>query len=85
MSAFDSAHRTEVCRFRKNNRDDVVVALDRFKEFDLIDVRVFTDGAATKKGVAMKIDRLGDLIGALVSAEREARARGLLPNDGGRT
>jgi hypothetical protein len=75
---------TLIATVRKNQNEEVRVSLSTFKGCDLCDVRVyasFDDGDAerrpTKKGIAVKVDRLPELIAALQSAEAEARRRGL--------
>ena len=70
----------------KNSREDCRIALDEYKGHTLIDVRVWADFAAgpvatrcaTKKGVALDVSRLPDLIAALEAAKDEAERRGLL-------
>lgn len=68
---------------------DVRVALDEFHGVDLIDVRVWADfkagpagvvRAPTKKGVALNVRSLPELIQALQKAQEEAQRRGLLPD-----
>lgn len=72
----------------KNSAEDVVIALTEFHGHQLVDVRVYTraldDGVtsgekhATKKGIALKVGLLRDLIAGLRAAEIEAVRRGLL-------
>ena len=70
----------------KNTREEIRVTLSKFKGIDLIDARVFAsqkgdcegDRVATKKGIAVKVAKLPELIAALQKAEVEARTRGLL-------
>lgn len=71
---------------RKNSAEEIRIALSEFRGSPLIDVRIFCDieglpddRVATKKGVALSIRALPDLIQVLQSAEREARRRGLIP------
>lgn len=75
-----------IASLEKNRGERVRVALDRYREVDLIDVRVtvpLSDGtdlwAPTKKGLSLRIGQLPGLIEALQSAAVEAQARGLLP------
>jgi hypothetical protein len=71
---------------RKNSREDCRVALDEYEGRTLIDVRVWADflagpvaaRCATKKGVALDVSRLPDLIAALEAARDEAERRGLI-------
>lgn len=72
-----------VARFAKNTMEDVVVALDTFRNVPLIDVRVHasfsTPGAErkpTKKGISLKRELLPDLIEALHSASVAIEAEG---------
>lgn len=70
----------------KNSREEVRVSLDEFGGHQLVDVRVYADfntgpvetRGPTKKGVALAVERLPDLIAALEAARTEAIARGLL-------
>lgn len=68
----------------KNRAEELRICLDKFKGHDLVSVRVWCDAysgtakVATKKGVALAVDRLPELIAALQQAESEARRRGLL-------
>lgn len=80
---------TFIATIAKNSLEDVRVALDEYQGTDLIDVRVWADfktgpagliRAPTKKGVALNVRALPELIRALQGAEEEARRRGLLPD-----
>ena len=70
----------------KNSREEVRVCLDEFGGHQLVDVRVYADFNAgpvetrgpTKKGVALAVERLPDLIEGLEAARAEAIRRGLL-------
>ena len=72
----------------KNGCEDVRVSLSEYRGHALVDVRTFSEVGdaherrATKKGVALKLERLPALIAALQAAEAEAQARGLLPRGG---
>ena len=81
-----------VARIEKNRLEEVVIALETFRGVDLIDIRVHADFSGadperrpTKKGVALKVEKLPQLIAALQNAEVEARRRGLLNSEGGGT
>lgn len=69
---------------RKNAAEEVRVALSEFRGSPLVDVRIFcdVDGQAerqpTKKGVALNVRALPDLIEALQRARNEAERRGLI-------
>lgn len=72
---------TVVAVVRKNSLEEVRVSISEFRGHRLVDVRVFADfdgrggePRATKKGVALKVELLPDLIAALQSAQ-EAGAR----------
>lgn len=67
-----------VARFAKNTMEDVVVALDQFRNVDLVDVRVYAsfdspsgERRPTKKGISIKRELLGDMILALQAARDE--------------
>lgn len=76
----------EVARILKNTREHAVVSLSRFNGHDLVDVRVHMlsvdapTGRPTRKGVALKVGLLPELIAALSTALAEARQRGLMPD-----
>ena len=71
-----------IASIEKNSRETIQVSLTQYQGHDLADVRVHYDSDGewkpTKKGIALKIGLLPDLIGALQTAEAEARAAGLL-------
>jgi hypothetical protein len=80
----------EVAKFWKSRRRDiaVVVALGPYKEHNLISVRehvIGSDGIMrpSTRGVSLVVRRLPELAAALVKALQQARALGLLPDDGG--
>ena len=68
----------------KNQVEEIRVALREFHGQDLLDIRVYFephDGVAkiaTKKGVALQVGKLPELLAALREAERVAREAGLL-------
>ena len=72
---------TVVAIIRKNSLEEVRVSISEFRGHKLVDVRVFADfdGSGgeprpTKKGVALKVELLPDLIAALRAAQ-EASSR----------
>jgi len=77
----------------KNKLEEVRIALSQFKGADLLDVRVWEgdEGAdaskrhATKRGISIKIARIGELIAGLQAAEAEAIKLGRLKIEGGGT
>lgn len=69
----------------KNRREALRIALDHYRGTDLVDLRVVvelseTSGLATptRKGLAVRVEMLPDLIAALAQAEAKARELGLL-------
>lgn len=69
----------------KNRREALRIALDHYRGTNLVDLRVVvevseTSGLATptRKGVAVRLEMLPDLIAALAQAEAKARELGLL-------
>ena len=69
---------------RKNSQDEVRVVLERYRGDALVDVRIYSAFTtanvpfATKRGVAVAVVKLPELVRLLVKAEEEARALGLL-------
>jgi len=70
---------------QKNGRERVRVASDQFQGHDLLDIRVTTQisdvadvWSPTKKGVALSVTLLPELRAAIVEAERQAIALGLI-------
>ena len=67
--------------------EEVRVRLSRFKGRDLVDVRIYAEPddsderRPTKRGIALRVERLPELLEALHQAERAARAEGLLEDD----
>jgi hypothetical protein len=67
---------------KKNTQDELRVTLDEFRGARLVDIRVFSTFTAanvpmpTKKGVAIGVGKIGDLIEALGKAKAEAEAMG---------
>ena len=72
----------------KNAGEVVRVSLSEFDGHDLVDVRVFfktqtsPELKPTKKGVALRPALLPELIALLKDAEYQARAAGLIGDDG---
>ena len=74
-----------IATWPKNSRETLRVALDRYKDMDLVDVRVCvaldaTTGALTPtaKGISLSVSKLPALVAALSAAEARARALGLI-------
>ncbi len=78
----------EIATIEKGRGSEVRVALTTFEAHRLLDVRTYlaftADDAprATKKGVALPIVRLRELLSALADAERRAVAMGWLEPEG---
>ena len=78
----------DIATIEKNKIEELRVALKEYKGHHYIDIRTYCDRYAdqgqgrlrTKKGVALAVTKLPELIAALQQAESEARAAGLLPN-----
>lgn len=69
----------------KNRREALRIALDHYRGTNLVDLRVVvelseTSGLATptRKGLAVRVEMLPDLIAALAQAAAKARELGLL-------
>lgn len=75
---------TPIATIAKGRGSEVRVSLNVFEGRRLIDVRTFVANdeskalSPTKKGVALAVDRLGDLREALAKAEAEALRLGWL-------
>lgn len=76
---------TVIAVLPKNRRESLRIALDQYQGSNLVDLRVVvelseTSGLATptRKGVALRVEMLPDLIEALGKAEAKARELGLL-------
>lgn len=76
---------TVIAVLPKNRRESLRIALDQYQGSNLVDLRVVvelseTSGLATptRKGVALRVEMLPDLIEALGKAEAMARELGLL-------
>jgi len=71
----------------RSSTEDVRVSLSHFKGHDLVDLRVFVEAAGnddrvpTRRGIALRIDRLPELVIALQEVEAIARRNGLLEDD----
>ena len=79
----------QIATVPKNGVEEVRISLSDYMGHALIDLRTFAEFGdaderrATKKGIALKIERLPELIAGLQRAEAEARSRGLLTSKGG--
>ena len=81
-----SAEPTMIAVVAKNSSEDVRIALSDYAGHDLIDIRVYADLKAgsmvtrgpTKRGVALSVHKIDDLIAGLTQARDEAERRGLL-------
>ena len=66
----------------KNSRESLRVSLDRHREHDYIDLRLYADNGVeqvpTRKGLTIRPDLLPAVIEALRQAETAARKAGLL-------
>ncbi len=79
--------KTDIATIEKNKIEELRVALKEYKGHDYVDVRTYVEPYAdegqgrvpTKKGVALALTKLPELIAALQQAESEAREAGLLP------
>lgn len=75
---------TIIAALKKNSRQTLRVSIGKFREHDLLTLRLwFTpDADATerpsKAGFSLRITLINDLIEALQHAEAEARRRGLI-------
>ena len=76
---------TVIAVLPKNRRESLRIALDQYQGSNLVDLRVVvelseTSGLATptRKGVALRVEMLPDLIEALGKAAAKARELGLL-------
>ncbi len=74
-----------IATLRKNARERLRIAIDRYQGVDLIDLRVTVDLTVssgiqipTKKGVSLRVGMLPALIAALQEAAAVARHEGLL-------
>ena len=81
---------TIIATLEKNSRELVRIALDEYRGVPLVDVRVMAPAIdptglpiPTKKGIALRIELLPELVVALQAAEAEARRLGLLPAEEG--
>lgn len=73
-----------ITTIRKNNFEEVRVALSKFKDHQLLDLRVYTDKQGetekvpTKKGISVNVTMIPDLLKALTEAHTQAKEHGLL-------
>ena len=79
---------TDIASIEKNRLEELRIALKKYKGHSYVDIRTYVEPyvdegegrVPTKKGVALALTKLPELIAALQRAESEARAAGLLPN-----
>lgn len=76
---------TVIAVLPKNRRESLRIALDQYQGSNLVDLRVVVElsetvglATPTRKGVALRVEMLPDLIEALGKAEAKARELGLL-------
>ena len=76
---------TVIATVKKNALEELRVVLSEYRGHDLVNVRIWAsydsadaDKRPTKKGFALRIGLLPELIASLKKAEAEARAAGLL-------
>ncbi len=75
-----------VATIAKNRSEELRISLSQYQGHNLIDIRVYCEPyanrgeekVATKKGIALSLEKLPALIDALRAAERRAREEGLL-------
>jgi len=79
----DTSTATVIASFAKNRNETCTVRLDTYRGVHCMDVRLFADfdgtgeSRPTKKGLALRVDLIPQLIAALQDAEAEARRRGM--------
>jgi hypothetical protein len=76
-----------VSRFwRSRAHDAIVTTLEEYEGRVLVDVRTYVMSRGflvpTRKGISLAVLRLPDLVKALNKALKQAKALGLLPDDG---
>ena len=76
---------TVIATVRKNAVEELRVALGEYRGHNLVNVRIWasydsadSEKRPTKKGFALRVEQLPELIAALKKAEAAARAAGLL-------
>lgn len=77
---------THIATIRKNAREDLRVTLEEFRGHHLLNLRIWYDAddgeqRPGKQGVAIRLDLLPHLRGALSEAEQEARKLGFLTGE----
>jgi hypothetical protein len=80
------ADREVLATINKNRSEIVRVALTKYEDLDLVDIRIFAtfdaaDGRPTKKGITLRVEKLPALIEGLQSALAEVRRRCMLPRE----
>jgi len=75
----------QIAEIEKNNSERIRIELTRYKDHDLIGLRVYykvklteNEWGPTKKGITCKVELLPEIIKALQDAEAEARNKGML-------
>jgi len=75
----------QIATIPKNSREEIRAQLTEFKGTQFADFRVFagdpgeqSERKPTRQGVAISFDRLPQFVRAVVAAEKEARALGLI-------
>ena len=82
--------RTVIAKWRRNAREEIAIAFDRYQGVDTIDLRCWYEDADGEKkpgktGIALAISRhLEPLAAALNAALATAHQRGLLTRGGGK-
>jgi len=75
----------EIAEIEKNNSERIRIELTRWKDNDLIAMRVYykiklteNQWGPTRKGITCKVELLPEIIKGLQQAEKEAKKTGLL-------
>ncbi len=79
-----------IATIEKNAVEELRIELSEYRGHDLVNLRIWaaydaptSEKRPTKKGFALRITQLPSLIAALLEAEREARAAGLIEDPAG--
>jgi len=78
--------RQVIKEFRRNSRENVVIALDQFQDHDVIDIRSWYLGAGDewkpgRQGLSLSVKHLPNLAEGLAAALSEATRRGLIDSE----
>jgi len=75
----------DIADIEKNTNERIRIELTRYKDHDLIGLRVYykvklteNEWGPTKKGITCRVELLPEIIKALQDAEAQARSDGLL-------